>query len=448
MKTWAAVVAALGVLAVGATATHAGWASARVQNATSSTRTGALAITHAYAGGPCGLTARVSSVSCPGGLGTTAGPPSTRADTIAAGGSLAVAQTVSAASCGVVQFANATSSTDPMLPRNAVAFRQTDAWGGTAAAAFSGSGYATDVVGTGGGGLLGLLQKSYSFGVWFNAADTKGGGLISLDASLSNASSATADPALWLDSSGHVAFAGSGTLGPVTGASPGTYTSGWHFAVLTVNTTGVLTLTKSITLYVDGTSVATASGLTLLTSTSGYWHLGWADFTGLTAPTSSTFHGSLTGAFVNSATTLSAGQVSALYTAGSASSYRITLSGQTGIASIWMLDDNGWTTTSATMPSTLANACAKVNVTLTFTTPNVTIGPLSLAAFADGSVRAAGTIPVGGSQSLSIATVTGSGYSTDLAGLHLYVPITFAYGSAPWQATMAWGSDPGQVFWA
>jgi hypothetical protein len=174
--------------------------------------------------------------------------------------------------------------------------------------------------------------------------------------------------------------------------------------------------------------------------------VGWADFTGLTPPTSAYFHGSLGGAFLNSSATLSAGQVSTLYGASSAAAYRSTLTGQSGIASVWMLDDNGTTTATAMLPTALVAPCGKVNATLAFVS-GPTIGPLALSVLADGSARAAGTIAAGGTQSLTVTTARGTGWTSDYAGLHLYVPLAFGYGVAPWTATMSW-AGPGQVFWS
>lgn len=440
--------AAGAVLALGSSTTQAGWTAATVGNSTSTAQAGSMSVVHSYASTTCSTGARVTAVTCAPTLGTQASPPASTADSITNNGDGAVNQTVRGVSCGPVQLANARAGTDPMLPRNAVAFRLADPWGTSSAVGLSGSGYATDIVGTTGSGLLGALQNSNSIGVWFRADDASGGGLISLDASLSNATSATGDPMLWLDTSGRVRFAASGTLGPIQGASTHTFTSGWHLAVLTANTTGVLTLTKALTLYVDGVQEATGSGLTLLTGISGYWHLGWADFTGLSAPTSPYFHGSLAGAFVNPTTALSAAQVSSLYGQASAASYSST-AGTQGAGSLWMLGDDGITTYGGALPGAEATPCSKVNLTLTFTNPAATIGPMALSSFADGTTRAAGSLPAGQTRGLTLATGQGAGYANDLRGLHLSVPLvfTYTYGATTWVQTMDWSGDPGEVFW-
>lgn len=437
---------ALALLAAATASTTSGWVAGVVANSTDSALGAAMVITHSYNATSCATAARVTSVTCSATLGTTSSPAATRSDSITNNGTVAVTQQVTGASCAPVAFANATSSTDPLLPRNGVTFRQSDKWGSTSAAAFTGSGYATDPIGTSGSGVLGLLQSSFSFGVWFKASDALGGGLLSLSSSLSNGAGGP-DPTLWLDQSGNVHTYVATTLAGTQVASSGTnYADGsWHLAVVVVSTPVLVT---GITLYVDGVSKASSGGLSLLTALAGYWHLGWSSFTGLTAPTSAYFHGALSGAFVTQGA-LAAGTVSSLAGAASAASYQSTLSGSSPV-SIWMLADSGVTTYAGTsLPAgNLFDPCAKVNVTWTFTTPAASIGAQSLKSFGNGSPTTVAAPAVSGTQSLSIATSQGTGYTSDLAGLHLYVPITFKYavGSA-WTQTMTWSGDPGEVFW-
>ncbi|GAB3865075.1 hypothetical protein GCM10028801_35110 [Nocardioides maradonensis] len=448
---WIAATAALALagLTWGTTTTFSGWAAGALTNTTDSAAIRTLAVTHSYPGGPCVGGPRTASVTCPPALAPSSSPPASSSDSIT-NNSAAIAQSLTASSCAPVRFLNNQQTTDPMLPRNTVAFQQTDPWGSAGAATFSGSGYATDLVGTSGSGLLGLLSNSYSVGVWFKASDAQGGGLVSLDSSASNATSATGNPMVWLDTAGHVSFSANGTLGlNVTGTSPATYASGWHFLVLTVDTTGVVTLTKTLNLYVDGALVKTASGLTLLTSTTGIWHLGWADFTSLTAPTSAYFHGSLAGGFVNQSSVLTAGQVSTLYGSASATAYRTTLAGQSGTASIWMLGDDGTTTYAGTLPGPMTDPCGQVNVALAFANPAASIASTSLNAFVSGGSRSIAAPAAGATQSLTVSTTKAAGYSNDIAGLHLYVPMTFTYGTSPatgWAMAMQWSGDPKDVF--
>lgn len=441
-----AAAAAFVVLATGSGRTLAGWTTGTIFDDTDTGRVGALAITHTYGPSSCSSSARMTSVACSPGLGTTASPTATVTDSITNSGSVAVTQSVSAVSCAPVQFANSASSADPMLPRNAVAFEQSDRWGTTSAAAFSGTGYATDAVGTTGSGVLGLLQSSFSIGVWFKAADTQGGGLISLSSSLSNGSGA-ANPAIWLDGAGNVYGHVSTTLAGTDVHSSGVnYADGsWHFAALVTSTP---LLATGVTLYVDGVNVASAGGLSLLTSTTGYWHLGWASISGLAAPY---FHGSLSGAFVQQRA-LASSAVSTLYGAASASAYQSALAGLSPV-STWMLGDDGVATVPGTtvLPTTLSDPCGKVDVTLTSSNPSASVPRQSWDSLVTGGAVAVAAPAVGGTQTLTVTTNQGSGYSSDLAGIHLYVPLSFTYavpGSASWTATFTWSGVPTQVFWA
>jgi hypothetical protein len=448
---WFAAVAFVSLLGLvaGTSGTLSGWTGATVTNATGTAAVGRLAVTHTYGAGSCAGGPRTAAVTCTGSLAPVAGAPASTNDTIANDSDRALTQSLTAASCAPVRFLNTQQAADPMLPRQAVAFQQPDPWGTTSAATFSGAGYATDIVGTNGSGLLGLLSNNYSLGVWFNAADAQGGGLLSLSGSLSNGAGA-ANPALWLDTAGKVRVAVSSTLGTSQLASASSYSSGWHHAVVTVSK-AVLGVTMTVTLYVDGGSVASTTVLALLTGTSGYWHLGWSDFTGLTAPTSSSFHGRLTGAFVNQSSALSAGTVSSLFAAGSATSYRTTVAGLSGTASVWMLGDDGLTTYAGTLPGAMADPCGQVNVTLTFAAPAAIFGPMTLNALVllASNPRTVAAPAAGQSQTLTVSTTRGASYSTEITGLRLLVPLTFGYGTSPatsWTMTMQWGGDPAGVF--
>ncbi len=448
---------ALGALMLGSTGTLSGWPAAVVANS-NTTGTASLAFTHTYPSGSCTGTARMSTRTCAGSWAPQNPAPSsgtvTAVDGIANQGDLAVTQTVTGSSCGPVQFADSMTSTDPLLPRYATTFGQADPWGSSKAAAFSGSAYAGDITGASGSGLLGLLQSSYSIGVWFNASDALGGGLMGLGASLSNASSATGNPMMWLDTAGKVRFAASSTLATITGVSSGNWGSGWHLAVLTVDTSGVLTLTKTVTLYVDGSVQATASGLSLLSSTpAGYWHLGWADFTSISAgaPSSTTFHGSLAGAFVINGVTLNSTQIGTISAkALGATSYESTVK-TLGATHLWMLGDSGTTTYGGTLPGGMAAPCSQVTVSLSFANPaDSSISGMTLANFANNTPRTVTAPSPGQTQTLSVALArASSGYSSDVSGLRLYVPIVFTVSvSANWRLSLTWSGDPAEVFLA
>lgn len=450
---WAAVVGAVALLGLvaGTAGTRSGWTSGTVANATDTAAAGTLSVTHAYTGGPCVGGPRAATVSCPATLAPATGAPASAADTITNTSGRAITQGLTAGSCAPVRFANTQQASDPLLARNTVGFQQSDPWGTTSAAQLSGSGYATDIVGTNGSGLLGLLSNNYSFGVWFNASDAQGGGLLSLSSSPSNAAGA-ANPALWLDQNGKVRYAVASTLGTTQGVSSSSYGSGWHLAVVTVSK-AVLGVTMTITLYVDGGVQASSTVLALLTGTSGYWHLGWSDFTGLTAPPSSYFHGRLAGAFVNQSTALSAGTVGSLHGSASATAYRTSLAGMGGTASIWMLGDDGLTTYAGALPGAMADPCSQVLASLVFTNPAASVGPMTLTALVAPAAnpRTVAAPAAGQAQGLTTSTSRGPGYSTDITGLRLLVPLAFTYGTSPatsWTMAMQWTTDPAMVFLA
>lgn len=437
---------ALVVLTLGAGRTYSGWATGTLVNDAPSAQVAAVGVDHAYGSSSCSSTVRSSTATCTPGLGTTASPPASVSDSVSNTGSVAVTQSVNAASCAPVQLANAANASDPMLPRNGVAFQQADRWGTTSAVSLSGSGYATDVVGTNGSGVLGLLQSSYTIGVWFRSSDSQGGGLLSLSASASNGSGG-ANPALWLDSAGNVNGHVSTTVAGTDLHSSGVdYADGkWHYAALVVST--VALVGTSIVLYVDGGSVASSGGLALLTSTTGYWHLGWVNVSGLSnAPTSPYFHGSLSGAFVQRGA-LDGSTVSTLWKSASAAAYQATLAGQSP-ASTWMLADDGVATVpaSTTLPSTMSDPCGKVLVTFTSDSGLSTV-PASLASLV-GTSSGLGSLGPGSTQVLSIKTTADA---PDLAGVRLLVPLTFTYtvpGSTSWTQTFTFPAAATQVFWA
>jgi hypothetical protein len=352
-------------------------------------------------------------------------------------------QTVQAPSCAPVQFANwvTGSASDPMLPRYTTAFQQGDKWGTTSAATLSGSAYAADVVQTNAGTILG---GNFTVGIWFKVASgySSGGGLISLGSSPANTLGAAPPIAVWMDGSGKVRFRVVGTLGPLTGATTAAYNDGsWHFAALSQSATGA----GLATLYVDGTSV-TAAGLSLLTGVTGYWHAGWVDTTGIGtgAPSSPTLAGSLSGAFVRAATTDQT-TVSSLRTAASATAYRTAVLGLSSVQQLWMLDDTGTTTFTGILPSSMTAPCGKVNVSFAFTNPTGSIAQQSLAGFANGTATTIAAPGPSTTQTMTVSVSRAGTYSSDIAGLRLYAPLTITEKTATgsWSLAFAWTTADG-----
>lgn len=450
--------AAVPALAVGfllfsllAGVSRSGWTSASVGNSTDSALTGTLAFTHTYASTSCAAGPAVAAtVSCaqsvlPTGP-TVASPGASVTDTITNSGTLGpakLAQTVAVPSCATVQLANSRTSGDPMLPRYATTFQASGppAWGAnTSAVALDGTrAFAADVSGGTGGGLLG---STFAIGVWFKVANgyTGGGGLLGLAASPTTGTSASGVPALWLDSQGRVRYAIPGTLGLSSGVSAGTYNDGnWHLAVLSVSTL----LLSVPTLYVDNTSTSTL-GITLLSFASGYWHLGWDDFTGVSnAPTSAFLNGSLAGAFVMA----SAVNGGTLFAQTSASAYASQLSGATHL---WMLGDTGTTTYGGTQPVIGSTSpCSMVDLGLTVS-GGPTISPVSLGAWVThGSYAVTAPAANGGTQTATAQTYRDATYNSYVSGLYLYAPMRWAVATTPggssWLLTFNWDTAAGTV---
>ncbi len=156
-----------------------------------------------------------------------------------------------------------------------------------------------------------------SMETWFSTRTTSGGRLLGFGSSQAGTSTSP-DRQLYLGDSGKVVggvysngILGLLLAGPQTVSSPAAYNDGkWHHVVLSLSGGATLTL------YVDGVSVATRS-VSAVRSTAGYWRVGadaipsgWSD-----APTSVNLNGLVDNAAVYS-TALSAAQVQAHRTAG------------------------------------------------------------------------------------------------------------------------------------
>ncbi|GAC1521443.1 MAG: hypothetical protein NVS3B1_05670 [Marmoricola sp.] len=452
-------ITAVTVVCLGAASTQAAWPSGNVTNATSNVAAASLAFGHSYQSGTtCTLSVRTTTPAtnpCNGTLGPTAQVPSsgstTTTDSITNNGTLKASQlsaTIGATSCAPVQYANAKTSTDPMLPRFFPAFQQSDRWSTTSATSFgsANTAYAADVTLSTVSGLLG--SGNFSMGVWFKVANgyTSGGGLLTLDTSSYDAASAAGSPLLWMDNSGHVRFQLAATVGSFSGTSTGAFNDGsWHFAVLTIAT--ALTITTA-TLYVDSSAApqASASGLSLLTSGSGYWHLGWGDFSSVTgAPTSAHINGSLTGAFVR-LTSTSASEFSSLSTAASASAYKAAALALSSISGVWMLDDTGTTTFTGTVPGVTA-PCGTVDIGMATTNPTST--PIATGTKLSSALSGPYSIGMpapGATETLTVTTSRDASWVAAAAGLRLYAPIAYTVTSSPgtaWQGTFPWSTSAG-----
>jgi hypothetical protein len=442
------------------TGTQASWTSGVVANPTNSAAAGSLAFTHDYPSSPntCALTGPGSTITCAGSIWpTSAAAPgaATKNDTITDSSTVPAGTAMysqgQVASCAPVQLANAKTAADPMVPRYGTSFLQQDPWGTTSAIALTGgSGYADEVQQTNTGSLLG---NNFSVGVWFKVVNgySTGGALIGLDDSANNAASQAGDPQIWMDNAGHVRFRVAATT-LMTGVSPATYADGnWHHVVLTIGSF----LVSTSTLYVDGANVASSGGLALLTGNTGYWHLGWGDFTSISnAPATANLTGVLSGAFVT-ANALTSGQVSTLASSASANAYQTTTTGYTGAKHVWMLGDSGTTTFgSAISYVSGGDPCADVTLAWTLGASSVfgatTLKTLATSGWLPSTAVAAPTPGNTQTSTTSYARVA-TGYDADVAGMHLYAPISYRVGlvsppASGWSLAFTWSGDATAVF--
>lgn len=415
------------------TGTQAAWTTGRVVDATNSAASSRLVASHTWPGGTCSG-AGPADASCTGSLMTTAASSGTTqniADTFAnsTGGGAGYTQQAQVVSCAPARFANSTTASDPLLPRNRVTRNLADPWGGSSAAAFDGSTqYATDVVPT---TTTAAGNSSYSLGLWVRAAaGSAGGGLLSLSSSPTDATTSGANPSLFLDSSGRlrlrldtVSLLGLTISLSVTSPNTKDYRDGaWHLVVATVDRTGGTT----IRLYADGAQVAssTASELTVGTSTNAWWHVAWTDSTGLLGLGSppAYFAGRLAGIF-RTASLLSAGAVASLAASASASSYGAQLA---GAQHLWMLGDSATSTYTGTLPYLGGNGLACSQVRLSWTlggTAAFALTPLDqLAGAGWRPVTPAAAPGSGSSQTLTTGYARiASGYDANVTGLELVV---------------------------
>ncbi|WP_370287951.1 hypothetical protein [Nocardioides sp.] len=415
-----------------ATGTRAAWTTAGVVDAANSAATSRLVASHSWPGGTCSGSGPADA-SCTGSLLTTAassGSTQSVADTFtnSTGGGVGYTQQGQVVSCAPARFANSTTPSDPLLPRNRVTRNVTGPWGGTVAAAFDGSTqYATDVVPTTTGIVAGA---SYSIGLWFRAAaGSSGGGLLSLNASPVDTTTLGANPSIFLDPNGRVRARLDGApilVIPVifSLASPSgrDYRDGaWHQVTLTV---ARKSLTTDMVLYVDGAVADVQNDGVLLvgTSSDSWWHVGWTDTNGLSGSPVAYFTGRISGVF-RILTTLSAASVAALAASSSASSYSSLLA---GAQHLWMLGDAVTSTYTGTLPYLGGNGLACSQVRLSWTlggTAAFALTPLDqLAGVGWRPVTPAAASGSGSSQTLSTGYARiASGYDTDVTGLELVV---------------------------
>jgi hypothetical protein len=302
-------------------------------------------------------------------------------------------------------------------------------------------GYATSVVPATqpGSGLVsaGLLS---GVGVWFKASAGTSGPLFSFGASPSNGTG-NDDRALYLDSGGKLNLiwnlAGSKVGATATGYADNT----WHFAYVTFGGVNVVLvgLIPQVTLYVDGAQQATTPlvSLAAMSSYQGYWHLAWAP-TAVTGLGSAYFGGSLSNFVV-----VNGGSIPDGSTLGKPATQAAFNTATSAATDHWVLDDTGTSTFGGTLPGTMTAPCAQVKLDWTFTNPTGTAASATpLSTFADGTWHAVAAPGPGTTQTSTVTLRQGTGYSTDVAGLHLYAPLSHRVQTTPtgstWSRTLTW----------
>lgn len=456
-----ALFAAAVVLTAGSTGTLSSWSAAQVANATDNAKLGSLAFTHTYASGPsCSAGPDASSVACSGTLvsGNVPAGGASASDAITNNGdvaSSALSQSVAAASCEPVQLANTKDSTNPMVVRYGTTFDTGDASGpmnGVGYTTLDGAspgGYETSVTAQTqpGSGLLSAGTLS-GVGIWFKASSGSSGPLFSFGAQAANTTSGNWDRALYLNTAGQLALVWNDTgsaIGPTT--TSGGYANGsWHFAYVTFGGVNValIGLIPQVTLYVDGTQVASTPLLSLspFTTYSGYWHLGFAP-TATTGLSTAYFKGSLSDFVVFDGSTFPTATTKPTTAAAFATF-------ATGATELWPLNDSGTTTYTGTLPvvgagsgTTASAACKSLDLGWSFTAPSGTASSTSTSLFTlvtSGAAAVSAPGP-GSTQSATLALAHDAAYSSYVAGLHLWVPMSSTITTLPgnrWPLTFSW----------
>lgn len=361
----------------------------------------------------------------------------------------ATAATLTMGTCGPVLLASSVAAADPMLIRgNTVSYAQTGPLTGGTGLGLSGgaggTGYAAEVTAATGPG-------SFSEAIWFKT--TGNGTLMGFTDTPAASSSTSWDHMLWVDSTGHVVFGVTTTLGNSEATSTaGGYNNGqWHFAVGTLNALAGMSVT------VDGTNTSNSVSLLGALTYSGYWHVGWDNEAYLGTwgdpPTTPYFGGTLADAAVFPV--LTAAQVSALYAAGTQPAWNALLTAD-GATGAWMLGDSGATPYTGTVPRVTPAACNFVDVTIgaTATTCAAPANASAACAVPSAGLRFGGlsaslpiTPPLTTTTPLTITitiardptiTVAANPYAL---GLHLTATKALVATNSSFSATLDWPSE-------
>jgi hypothetical protein len=252
------------------------------------------------------------------------------------------------ASCGVAQLSDATSATDwsGTGPNTALPF-----YGVTYQA---GGPLSTQAITTDGSTGWAETTKQYTNPetftvlVWFKTTSAQGAitGFASSQNPIATAPTSH-DRQLWIDSSGKLVWGVNSSSKYEIASTSAVNTGNWVFAAASVGAAGMA-------LYVNGTSVATASTHTSASSYSGWWSMGYAYLASWSdIPTSYYFNGSIAQLAIIPSQ-LSSAQVSTLYADNTLSTYTAGVNGLSP-ANYWALNDSGSVPYEGSVPSATAS---------------------------------------------------------------------------------------------
>jgi hypothetical protein len=254
-----------------------------------------------------------------------------------------------------------------------------------------------------------------------------------------------------MNTAGKLGFAydAGGTTTPLSAAA---FNNGaWHFAyarLAIVSALGI-PISSTATLYVDGTSVASSTNL-LGVSGSGYLHVGWAPISGTSygSGLSNYFDGSVSNAvaFLGGsapaapATNPASQSAFDTFAASATHQFRLGDSGTTTFGSAISYVSGGDPCADVTLAWTLGGSSVFAATTLKALATSGWLPTTALAA------------PTPGNTQTSTTSYARAGtYDVDVAGLHLYAPLSYRVGlvSPPatgWSLTFTWSGDPNSVF--
>lgn len=454
----AVVLVGLALLWTGTAPTRSAFPAASVTSTPGTVAAGSLAVAHAYrASGACAAGPRVDAATPCSGSVLPAGVGSATDAVTNTGTSTddGLVQEVTGTSCATVRLDNARTPTNPMLPRNNVGFGVAGPMGTTNAISLDGAGAHAASVTTDRlmGGDLTVLGAAYGEAVWFRTSSTTGGAILSLGSS-PTAVASTDDNALWINPDGTLSFvhapvtAGSGVPAGARTTTTGRYNDGgWHLVYVRM-VIGTLNLTGQTTITVDGVQVGQSSPTASYTSSTGYWHLGWAP-PAITGLASAWFTGSLSNLVIfgtspaPSAPTSTDLASQSAYTAWSSST-----------TDRWVLGDTGTTTWSGAQPVIgTTSPCTMLSIAWSATSPAATVlAPTPLSVFVAGGPYPFAADPGPGvTQTSTLTIATLPGYSSYVAGLRLLVPVTHRWrtptvtGGTPWSLTFTWSGATAVV---